>query len=68
MAVSLLSEHAADVLHELEVYVVRCGVAIDQRALKCLDELADVHRDYEAELDRLLGLHDEYLPVNREEL
>ena len=58
---SLISEHAADVLHELTVYVVRAGLAIDQRALKCLDELADLHRDYEAELDRLLGLHDEYL-------
>ena len=56
---SLMSEHAGTVLHELTVYVVRAGLAIDQRALKCLDELAGLHKDYEAELDRLLGLHED---------
>lgn len=49
------------------MYVVRAGLAIDTRALRCLDELADVHADYEAELNRLLGLHEEYLPVERED-
>lgn len=64
---SLLSDDAGRVLHELEVYVVRAGLAIDQRAMRCLDDLADLHKDFEAELNRLLGLHEEYLPVNRED-
>ena len=64
---STFSDDAAELLHELEVYVVRAGLAIDQRSLRVLDDLADLHKDYEAELNRLLGLHDEYLPINRED-
>lgn len=58
---SLLSDSAAELLGELDVYIVRAGLAIDQRALRVLDDLADLHKDWESELNRLLGLHEEYL-------
>lgn len=61
MTVSLLSDHAADVFGELDLYVVRCGVAIDPRALVALDELRTIFRDGEKELLGLIEMLEDAL-------
>jgi hypothetical protein len=50
---SMLSEHAAEVFGELDVYLVRAGVAIDPRAIAALDELRQIFAEGEAEKNRL---------------
>lgn len=50
---SLLSDHAAEVFGELDVYIVRAGVAIDPRAIAALDELRQIFAESEAEKNRM---------------